>query len=80
MLHRTGEGMSIRLVASGSPICKKYDYETKNILKQMDIKLASYKIINADRKLTTIDDQRTAIKRINNNKKLITHFYGQTSL
>jgi hypothetical protein len=39
MLVRTSEGMSIRLVASGSPICKKYDNETENILKQMDIKL-----------------------------------------
>jgi len=39
MLVQTSEGMSIRLVASGSSICKKYDYETGNILKQMDIKL-----------------------------------------
>jgi hypothetical protein len=39
MLVQTFEGMSIMLVASGSPICKKYDYKTKNILKQMDRKL-----------------------------------------
>jgi hypothetical protein len=31
--------MSIRFVASGFPSAKKYDYETKDILKQMDIKL-----------------------------------------
>jgi hypothetical protein len=30
---------------------------------------ASCKIINANKKPTTIDDQRNAIKRINNNKK-----------
>ncbi len=39
MLDRTCEGMSIRFVASGFLICKKYDYEIENILKQMDIKL-----------------------------------------
>jgi hypothetical protein len=39
MSDRTCEGMSIRFVASGFPICKKYDYEIENILKQMDIKL-----------------------------------------
>jgi hypothetical protein len=39
MSDRTCKGMSIRFLASGFPIYKKYDYETKNILKQMDIKL-----------------------------------------
>jgi len=61
--------MSIRFVASGFPSAKKYDYETKDILKQRHKIDASCKIINADKKPTTIDDQRNAIKRIGKNKK-----------
>jgi hypothetical protein len=52
-------------VASGSPICKKYDYKTENIFGTNGQKIdASWKTINADKKLTTIHDQQNAIKRI----------------
>jgi hypothetical protein len=62
--------MSIRLVASGSPICKKYDYKTENIFGTNGQKTdASCKIINADKKPTTINDQPSAIKKIDDNKK-----------
>jgi hypothetical protein len=50
--------MSVRLVASGSPIYKKYDCETENIFETNGHKFdASWKIINVDKKPTTIDDQ-----------------------
>jgi hypothetical protein len=39
MWDRTCEGMSIKFVASNFPFVKKYDCETQNILKQIDIKL-----------------------------------------
>jgi len=62
--------MSVRLVASSSPICKKYDYETENIFKINGHKIdASWKIINANKKPTTIDDQQNAIKRIGDKQK-----------
>jgi hypothetical protein len=62
--------MSVRLVASGSPICKKYDCETENIFETNRHKIdASWKIINTDKKPTTIDDQQNAIKRIGDKQK-----------
>jgi hypothetical protein len=65
MLDRTCEGMSVRF-----PICKKYDCETENIFETNAHKIdASWKIINADKKPTTIDDQQNAIKRIDDNQK-----------
>jgi hypothetical protein len=70
MLVRTFEGMSIRLVASSSPICKKYDYMTENNFGTNGQKIdASWKTINADKKLTTIHDQQNAIKRTGYAKK-----------
>jgi hypothetical protein len=64
MLVRTFEGMSSKLVASGSPICKKYDYKTENIFGTNGQKIdASSKTINVDKKLTRIHDQQNAIKR-----------------
>jgi hypothetical protein len=70
MLVRTFEGMSIRLVASGSPIYKIYDYKTENIFGKNGQKIdASWKTINVDKKLTTIHDQQNAIKRIGYAKK-----------
>jgi hypothetical protein len=49
--------MSIRFVASNFPICKKYDYEIEKYFETNGHKIdASCKIINADKKPTTIDD------------------------
>jgi hypothetical protein len=80
MWDQTSEGMSIRFIASGFPIYKKIQLWNSKYFETNGHKIdAPYKI-NVDRKPTTIDDQHIAIKRIDDNKKLITHLSKHTSL